>query len=176
MCHKGGFGLAPAAAAVAHCGVGPPGEGRCAGLERGTDVAENDENVGTDVASRPPRRVWSSRRKRIEGKTQYVRVSMSEMERAKLLKLEAQTGLSPSAILVDAALGTGDPASLQLRKQELATLLEIRYLIATAANNINQVARHQNTTGEMASNGRAAVQEARQVMAKIVDVIEELKP
>lgn len=101
---------------------------------------------------------------------------MSEMERAKLLKLEAQTGLSPSAILVDAALGTGDPASLQLRKQELATLLELRYLVATAANNINQVARHQNTTGEMASNGRAAVQEAREVMARIVDVIEELKP
>ncbi|WP_458117261.1 plasmid mobilization relaxosome protein MobC [Arthrobacter sp. D2-10] len=139
-------------------------------------MAENDETGERDVAGKPARRVWSSRRKRIEGKTQYVRVSMSEMERARLLKLEAQTGLSPSAILVDAALGTGDPASLQLRKQELATLLEIRYLVATAANNINQVARHQNTTGEMASNGRAAVQEAREVMAKIVDVLEELKP
>ncbi|MDF9277418.1 plasmid mobilization relaxosome protein MobC [Arthrobacter sp. EH-1B-1] len=139
-------------------------------------MAGEDESRETDAAEKPSRRVWSSRRKRIEGKTQYVRVSMSEFERAKLLQLEAQTGLSPSAILVDAALGTGDPASLQLRKQELVTLLEIRYLIATAANNINQVARHQNTTGEMASNGRAVVKEAREVMAKIVDVIEELKP
>ncbi|WP_458115954.1 plasmid mobilization relaxosome protein MobC [Arthrobacter sp. D2-10] len=139
-------------------------------------MAESDENDEQGTAAKPARRVWSSRRKRIEGKTQYVRVSMSEMERARLLKLEAQTGLSPSAILVDAALGTGDPASLHLRKQELATLLEIRYLVATAANNINQVARHQNTTGEMASNGRAVVQEAREVMAKIVDVLEELKP
>ncbi|WP_299169010.1 plasmid mobilization relaxosome protein MobC [uncultured Arthrobacter sp.] len=139
-------------------------------------MAEDNEVREQDTAAKPARRVWSSRRKRIEGKTQYVRVSMSEMERARLLKLEAQTGMSPSAILVDAALGTGDPASLQLRKQELATLLEIRYLVATAANNINQVARHQNTTGEMASNGRAVVQEAREVMAKIVDVIEELKP
>lgn len=63
----------------------------------------------------------------------YVRVSMSEMERAQLLQLEAQTGLSPSAILVDAALGSGDPALLTVKKQEVVTLLAIRRLIATAA-------------------------------------------
>lgn len=136
-----------------------------------------EEQTGeTTPAAVPVRRVWSSRRKRIEGKTQYVRVSMSELERARLLRLEARTGMSPSAILVDAALGTGDPVALQLRRQQVVLLLEIRRLVATAANNANQVARHQNTSGEVAAGALAAVAEARAVMARVVEVIEELRP
>ncbi|WP_231885609.1 hypothetical protein [Kocuria sp. ICS0012] len=47
------------------------------------------------VEQENPRRVWKSHRKRIESKTQYVRVSMSEAERAQLMVLEQQTGLRP---------------------------------------------------------------------------------
>ncbi|MBG6218983.1 hypothetical protein IWX75_003471 [Arthrobacter sp. CAN_A6] len=122
------------------------------------------------------RHVWSSRRKRIEGKTVYVRVSMSEMERAQLLRLEAQTGLSPSAILVDAALGSGDPAVLTVRKQEVVTLLTIRRLIGAAANNMNQLARHANATGEVKDEALAAVQDARVLMRQIEAKMYELKP
>lgn len=106
----------------------------------------------------------------------YVRVSMSEIERAQLLQLEAQTGLSPSAILVDATLGSGDPAVLTVRKQEVVTLLSIRHLVATAANNINQLACHANVTGEVKDNSLAAVQEARKLMRQIESKMYELKP
>ncbi|WDF35161.1 plasmid mobilization relaxosome protein MobC (plasmid) [Arthrobacter agilis] len=105
-----------------------------------------------------------------------MRVSMSELERAQLLQLEAQTGLSPSAILVDAALGSGDPAVLTVKKQEVVTLLTIRRLIGTAANNVNQLARHANATGEVKDNALAAVQEARQLMRQIEAKMYELKP
>jgi hypothetical protein len=120
--------------------------------------------------------LWRSRRRNIEGKTQYVRVSMSEKERAQLMVLEQQTGLSPSAILVDAALGTGDPASLMVRKQELATLLELRRLVATIANNVNQIARHANATGELAAETTATVVEARRIGQEILAVMKEIKP
>ena len=120
--------------------------------------------------------LWRSRRRNIEGKTQYVRVSMSEAERAQLMLLEQQTGLSPSAILVDAALGTGDPASLMVRKRQLATLLEIRRLVATIANNVNQVARHANSTGELAAETTATVREARAIGQEILRVMGEIKP
>ncbi|WP_298255415.1 plasmid mobilization relaxosome protein MobC [uncultured Arthrobacter sp.] len=106
----------------------------------------------------------------------YVRVSMSELERAQLLQLESQTGLSPSAILVDAALGSGDPAVLTLRKQEVVTLLTIRRLIGTAANNVNQIARHANATGEVKNEALAAVQQARHLMRQIEAKMYELKP
>ena len=132
---------------------------------------QGSESQEQEPAARPPsaskRHVWSSRRKRIEGKTVYVRVSMSELERAQLLQLEAQTGLSPSAILVDAALGSGDPAVLTVKKQEVVTLLAIRRLIATAANNMNQIARHANATGEVKDYAAAAMQETRQLMRQI---------
>ncbi|MEX5307661.1 plasmid mobilization relaxosome protein MobC [Kocuria sp. CPCC 205258] len=120
--------------------------------------------------------LWHSRRRNIEGATQYVRVSMSEKERAQLMVLEQQTGLSPSAILVDAALGTGDPTSLMLRKQELATLLELRRLVATIANNVNQITRHANATGELAAETTATVAEARRIGQEILTVLEEIKP
>ena len=144
--------------------------------EQGSESQEQEQ----EPAARPPsagkRHVWSSRRKRIEGKTVYVRVSMSELERAQLLQLEAQTGLSPSAILVDAALGSGDPAVLTVKKQEVVTLLAIRRLIATAANNMNQIARHANATGEVKDYAAAAMQETRQLMCQIEVKMYELKP
>ena len=64
-----------------------------------------------------PRHVWRSRRKRIEGKTQYVRVSMSKAERARLMVLEQQTGLSPSALMVQAVFGSADPVAVALRRE-----------------------------------------------------------
>ena len=138
--------------------------------------SENDEQVPTESSRTGKRHVWSSRRKRIEGKTVYVRVSMSELERAQLLQLEAQTGLSPSAILVDAALGSGDPAVLTVKKQEVVTLLTIRRLVGTAANNMNQLARHANATGEVKDSALSVVQEARRLMRQIEAKMYELKP
>ena len=99
------------------------------------------------VEQENPRRVWKSRRKRIEGKTQYVRVSMSESERAALMVLEQQTGLSPSALMVEAVFGSADPVAVQLRRNQLAELIQMRHLMATIANNVNQIARHANSTG-----------------------------
>ncbi len=141
------------------------------------EPAEDSVSCPGERSGRAARRhVWSSRRKRIDGKTVYVRVSMSELERAQLLQLESQTGLSPSAILVDAALGSGDPAVLTLRKQEVVTLLTIRRLIGTAANNVNQIARHANATGEVKNEALAAVQQARHLMRQIEAKMYELKP
>ena len=128
------------------------------------------------VEDRKPQRLWKSRRKRIEGRTQYVRVSMSEHERVRLMQLEVETGLSPSAILVDSALGTGDPASLMVRKRELAELLELRRLVATIANNVNQIARHANATGELAEETAATVGEARVVGQQILKLVQEMTP
>lgn len=112
-----------------------------------------------------PRHVWRSRRKRIEGKTQYVRVSMSKAERARLMVLEQQTGLSPSALMVQAVFGSADPVAVALRR-----------LVATIANNVNQIARHANTTGEVARETAATLREARRFCNEALAKIEELIP
>ena len=128
------------------------------------------------VEGENPRHVWKSRRKRIEGKTQYVRVSMSESERAQLMMLEQQTGLSPSALMVEAVFGSADPVAVQLRRNQLAELIQMRHQMATIANNVNQIARHANSTGEVLPETVATLQEARRFGADVLAKIEELIP
>ena len=128
------------------------------------------------VEQENPRHVWKSRRKRIEGKTQYVRVSMSESERAQLMLLEQQTGLSPSALMVEAVFGSADPVAVQLRRNQLAELIQMRHQMATIANNVNQIARHANSTGEVLPETVATLQEARRFGADVLAKIEELIP
>ena len=128
------------------------------------------------VEQENPRRVWKSRRKRIEGKTQYVRVSMSESERAALMVLEQQTGLSPSALMVEAVFGSADPVAVQLRRNQLAELIQMRHQMATIANNVNQIARHANSTGEVLPETAETLQEARRFGADVLAKIEELIP
>ena len=128
------------------------------------------------VEQENPRHVWKSRRKRIEGKTQYVRVSMSEAERAQLMMREQQTGLSPSALMVEAVFGSADPVAVQLRRNQLAELIQMRHLMATIANNVNQIARHANSTGEVLPETVETLQEARRFGADVLAKIEELIP
>ena len=128
------------------------------------------------VEQENPRHVWKSRRKRIEGKTQYVRVSMSEAERAQLMVLEQQTGLSPSALMVEAVFGSADPVAVQLRRNQLAELIQMRHQMATIANNVNQIARHANSTGEVLPETVDTLQEARRFGADVLAKIEELIP
>ncbi|NVC25528.1 MobC family plasmid mobilization relaxosome protein [Kocuria salina] len=128
------------------------------------------------VEQENPRRVWKSRRKRIEGKTQYVRVSMSEAERAQLMMLEQQTGLSPSALMVEAVFGSADPVAVQLRRNQLAELIQMRHQMATIANNVNQIARHANSTGEVLPETAETLREARRFGDEVLATIEELIP
>ncbi|MFI7744104.1 MobC family plasmid mobilization relaxosome protein [Kocuria rhizosphaericola] len=128
------------------------------------------------VEQENPRRVWKSRRKRIEGKTQYIRVSMSESERAQLMVLEQQTGLSPSALMVEAVFGSADPVAVQLRRNQLAELIQMRHQMATIANNVNQIARHANSTGEVLPEAAETMREARQFGEEVLAKLEELIP
>lgn len=57
----------------------------------------------------------------------------------------AELGVSLPRLLVEAALeGRQTPAG---RREEIAALFEIRRLLATVANNVNQLARSANISG-----------------------------
>ena len=121
------------------------------------------------------RRLWSSRRS-IEGEPVRVKVSMSETERAQLLALEQRTGMSPSALMVEAVFGSADPVAIQLRQSQLSELLQMRRLMATIANNVNQIARHANSTGELLPETAETVRQAREFGEEVLAKIEELSP
>ena len=63
-----------------------------------------------------------------------------------------------------------------MRRNQLAELIQMRHQMATIANNVNQIARHANSTGEVLPETVATLQEARRFGADVLAKIEELIP
>jgi hypothetical protein len=79
-------------------------------------------------------------------------VRLSEAEREQLLQRAAELGVSLPRLLVEAALeGRQTPTE---RREEIAALFEIRRLLATVANNVNQLARSANISSQVTERRR----------------------
>jgi 3-deoxy-D-arabino-heptulosonate 7-phosphate (DAHP) synthase class II len=75
------------------------------------------------------------------------KVKLTEGEQEKLRALAAELGVSVPRLLVESALaGRETPTE---RRTAVAELFEIRRLLATVANNVNQLARTANISGEV---------------------------
>lgn len=80
------------------------------------------------------------------------KVKLTEAERDDLRARAAEQGVSVPRLLVESALdGRETPTE---RKRMIAELFEVRRLLATVANNVNQLARAANISGEVASEQR----------------------
>jgi hypothetical protein len=113
------------------------------------------------------RRLGRRRRANIEGPTQFVRVPMSEAERARLYVLEERTGRSASEILVSGALYAENSESLVERRALAAELMAVRRYLAALSNNVNQLARHANATDEFPAEARTALDRVRTIAERV---------
>lgn len=114
------------------------------------------------------------RRANIKGKTEYVRVSMSEQERAALLILEERTQRTPSEILVSATLYAENSESLAERRALAVELMQARRLLAAVSNNVNQIARHANAGDEFPKDTAAALGAVRRTAERMYELVDEL--
>ena len=81
---------------------------------------------------------------------QKVRLSLEEKRR--LRERAGELGVSVPRLMVEAALsGVETPAQ---RRAWVAELFELRRLLATVANNVNQLAKVANTSGELPAGER----------------------
>ena len=81
---------------------------------------------------------------------QKVRLSLEEKRRLRERAMEL--GVSVPRLMVEAALsGVETPAQ---RRAWIAELFELRRLLATVANNVNQLAKVANTSGELPAGDR----------------------
>ena len=79
-------------------------------------------------------------------------VMLSEDERRRLRDRAAELGVSVPRLLVESALaGVETPSD---RREMIAELFEVRRLLATVANNVNQLAKAANISGEIGSRER----------------------
>jgi Mobilization protein NikA len=79
-------------------------------------------------------------------------VKLTPSEHEQLRERAAGLGVSGPRLMVESALsGVETPAE---RRQMIADLFEARRLLATVANNVNQLAKLANTSGEVGSRER----------------------
>jgi Bacterial mobilisation protein (MobC) len=82
----------------------------------------------------------------------YQQVTLTEAEREQLRARAAELGVSVPRLMVESALsGVETPTD---RKQQIAELFELRRLLATVANNVNQLARSANISGQVDAGRR----------------------
>jgi Bacterial mobilisation protein (MobC) len=80
------------------------------------------------------------------------KVKLSESEREQLRARAAELGVSVPRLMVESALhGVETPTD---RRRMVAELFEARRLLATVANNVNQLARSANISGQVSERER----------------------
>ena len=96
------------------------------------------------------------------------KVKLTDEERDRLRARAAELGMSVPRLLVESALsGVETPTE---RRRTVAELFEIRRLLSTVANNVNQLARSANISGQVASERRL-----EQTLAKVDELIAQLR-
>ena len=86
-------------------------------------------------------------RSQAEPRRVYQQVTLTEAEREQLRGRATELGVSVPRLMVESALsGVETPTD---RKEQIAELFEARRLLATVANNVNQLARSANISGQV---------------------------
>ncbi len=102
-----------------------------------------------DPDTRPTGRVRRGRQ--TKPRRVYQQITLTEDERDQLRARAGELGVSVPRLMVESALeGQETPTE---RRQQVAELFEVRRLLATVANNVNQLARAANISGELGAGG-----------------------
>jgi len=98
----------------------------------------------------------------------YQQVKLTPEERDQLRARATELGMSVPRLMVESALsGVETPTE---RRRMVAELFETRRLLATVANNVNQLARSANISGQV-SEGRRL----EQTLAEVDGLVAELR-
>ncbi len=124
--------------------------------------------------SHPPSRALPRRRRANapQPRARQQLVWVTDEEKASLARRAAEQRVSVSRLLVESALGGG--GSPEGRRAVMAQLFELRRLLATMANNVNQLARSANITGEVPTALSGSLTDARDLMLRIDVMLEKL--
>ena len=113
---------------------------------------------------------WKSRRRRANvdgGRMHRHEVKVSLEEEAQLLALAERHRVTIPRLLIEAALNEEGAENPSERREQFMQLSALQRLVGTVANNINQIARHANATGEVPAEAAASIAHARAVIIRI---------
>jgi len=129
-------------------------------------MAESDVDV---------RRLRRRRRANVTGGRQLRHeVKVSEAEEAVLVALAEAQHMTVPRLLVEAALASPAGETVTDRREAMAALFGVHRLLAAVSNNVNQIARATNATGQLqAETGQtlAAVRRVADRIDRTIDVL-----
>lgn len=119
---------------------------------------------------------WKTRRRRANvpgGRAHRHVVKVSPEEEARLVQTAARHGVTVVRLLVESALSEAGETPSERRSQFLE-LANLARLVGTVANNVNQVARHANSTGQIPADAAASIAHARAVIYRVDRFLAEM--
>ena len=107
------------------------------------------------------------------GREKNYRVYVTAEEDAQLRARAVVAEVTVPRLLFESAMNTHIETSTD-RKQLIAEVFRLTRLMATVANNVNQLARYANTEGQFPSEAQAVVAEYRGLARQVEDTIQKL--
>lgn len=101
-------------------------------------------------------------------------VKVTPAEEALLLQLASAQGVTVPRLLVEAALSASAGATPTERRNAIAELFRIYRLLGTIANNVNQMARATNATGQVHPELTETMRAVRRVADRVEGAIDGL--
>lgn len=118
-----------------------------------------------------------SRRRRANvdgGRQHFHKVGVSPEEEGMLLRLAAAQHVTIPRLLVESALASAASETPSERRNAMAELFALHRLLANVANNVNQIAKVANATGEVQSELHATLDAVRRTAGRIDAAIDGL--
>lgn len=120
------------------------------------------------------RRFGRRRRANVEGGRQHRHeVKVTPEEEGRLLLLAGEQGVTVARLLVESAL-SGSAETATERREAMAELFAVHRLLAAVSNNVNQIAKATNATGEIQAELVETLRAVRRVAERIDTAIDGL--
>lgn len=103
-----------------------------------------------------------------------LRFDLNDQELASIHRMAAARHTAVSAFVREAALSADSAETMQERKQLIVELYSVRRLLAQMSNNVNQIARATNATGEWQAETAGTLEAARRTAQRIESLCDEL--
>lgn len=126
-----------------------------------------------------PRKRALSRRRRANAPKSSPRVVTHKVkanaeEEARLLQIAVAQNVSIPRLLMESALATSAGETPTERRNAIAELYQVHRLLSATANNINQIAKVANSTGDVPAEAAATIAAMRTTAGKIDAVVERM--
>ena len=124
----------------------------------------------------PKGRLFARRRRaNVAGGRQHRHeVKVSPEEEGMLLRLAEAQHVTIPRLLVESALASATSETPTERRNAMAELFALHRLLAAVSNNVNQMARATNATGEVQAEMSATLDAVRRTAVRIDDAIDGL--